>query len=433
MQGSEQIIEVRRLTERQLKQDMLLQQVEKMCRRAVGKTYQKRDWKNKEPEIKPRKKTDAGWFYRIPTIQNLRPKRTDDGWLYRAPLRFTKETRRAYTQEVFDSQLADITRRLADAGKRKGWWVHGGNDPRPPNGTMTAIAPADQPEQAATADDIQVLTPEDWRPFFTHIFDRDAQIRVIYDTICKAKASDWSTRNHCLLYGLPACGKTDIVAAFAAMLGKEAVLKLNAPETSKAGAENTFKEIDPVPPILLIEELEKCNPANLSWLLGLLDQRGEIRKTVFRGSFHREARPICLATVNNMPLFESMLSGALASRFPNKIYCPRPSRAVLEKILHREVQKSGGRQEWIQPALDYCLEEEKTNDPRRAIAVLDGGDRLLTGEYQKDWLAIREAELSDKAKEADAGGADPPPASAEMTAGRDTVCRNGEAAIKPPC
>src|SRR5207253_11168735 len=143
----------------------------------------------------------------------------------------------------------------------------------------------------------------------------------------------WRVRSHCLLWGRPACGKTEILLAIERMLGREAVVKLDATMTSKAGAENLILELDSVPPILLIEELEKCDPANLPWLLGVLDQRGEIVKTVFRNAFRKETKCLCLATANSLDLLERVHSGALASRFPNKIPCPRPSRAVLEKIL----------------------------------------------------------------------------------------------------
>ena len=44
---------------------------------------------------------------------------------------------------------------------------------------------------------------------------------------------------------------------------------------------------------------------------------------------------------------------------------------------------------------DLCA-QEGTDDPRRAIALLDGGDRLLTGEYQADWLAIRRSTAADQ-------------------------------------
>ena len=96
-----------------------------------------------------------------------------------------------------------------------------------------------------------------------------------------------------------------------------------------------------------------------------------------------------------------MMSGALASRFGHKVYFPRPSREILKKILTREVRKiDNGKEEWIEPALDYLLEVEQTDDPRRAISILDGRDRLLSGEYQKDLKHIWDAMKRDQEKEA---------------------------------
>lgn len=244
---------------------------------------------------------------------------------------------------------------------------------------------------------VRVGLKDDWPGYFSHIFDREAQIRVIMDSVRSAFDSDWRRRNHCLLYGNPACGKTEVLLAVERMLGPAIALKLDATSLTKAGAENLLLEMEAVPPVLILEELEKCNPANLPWLLGVMDQRGEIIKTNARiGVRRREARCLCLATVNDLSLFTSIMSGALASRFQHKVYCPRPSRAILEKILRREVQANGGKEEWIAPALHFVCHVEGTNDPRRAISVLDGGDRLLTGEYQADWKQIHEAKKREQ-------------------------------------
>jgi len=76
------------------------------------------------------------------------------------------------------------------------------------------------------------------------------------------------------------------------------------------------------------------------------------------------------------------MSGALASRFSHQLYCPRPDRGLLEKILQREVSGVDGNEGWIVPTLDY-LDRHGITDPRKAMAIcLTGRDRLLTGEFQ---------------------------------------------------
>jgi hypothetical protein len=53
----------------------------------------------------------------------------------------------------------------------------------------------------------------------------------------------------------------------------------------------------------------------------------------------------------------------------------------------------------MQPCLDFALDVEQTNDPRRVIALLDGRDKLLTREYQRDLMAVRKAMEADGVKE----------------------------------
>jgi hypothetical protein len=72
---------------------------------------------------------------------------------------------------------------------------------------------------------------------------------------------------------------------------------------------------------------------------------------------------------------------------------------LLEKILRREVLAVNGNEKWIQPCLDFALDVEQTNDPRRIIALLDGRDKLLTREYQRDLMAVRAAMEADGVKE----------------------------------
>src|SRR5205807_1511583 len=77
--------------------------------------------------------------------------------------------------------------------------------------------------------------PDDIAPWFSHIFDRDAQIRVIYQALGNARATNFNKRHHCLLWGRPACAKSEILLAFRKMLGEDNCVVLDATATTKAG------------------------------------------------------------------------------------------------------------------------------------------------------------------------------------------------------
>jgi hypothetical protein len=81
-------------------------------------------------------------------------------------------------------------------------------------------------------------------------------------------------------------------------------------------------------------------------------------------------------------LFKSVLEGALASRFGEPIFFPRPGEDVLRKILEREIAKIEGNMKWIDPVLEYAKEANIT-DPRNIIAIcLAGRDGLIKKTYQ---------------------------------------------------
>lgn len=203
---------------------------------------------------------------------------------------------------------------------------------------VAAGTPVNSPEKIEVAPEIETIVSEskgyaalclERESHFDHIFDRQAQVEMLVASIKAAQESEMQNRFHCVLYGPPGCGKTEILRATASMLGNEgeAYIKFDATSTSKAGVEKLL--LDPntqIPPVLIIEEIEKTSEENLRWLLGILDQRGEIRKLNYRVNQSRSAPMLCLATVNDMDLFKRLMAGALASRFPNKLYCPRPSR-----------------------------------------------------------------------------------------------------------
>jgi len=316
------------------------------------------------------------------------PSMTDDGeWTYSATLAI-KRTGRENARDVMDIQASTMIQLGETAGNASGWSV------------SSAERASEKAEQEAQTDEVQAYhVPVTFqRPrlsegslnrngHFDHIYERSSQISLIESSLNAFITSELRNRFHCVLWGEPASGKTEILRSFSKMLGPELILELDATSTTKAGAERILLEAEHVPPVMICEEIEKTDEASLRWLLGVLDHRGEIRKTTNRGQRQRNVKMLCLATINDMPLFKRVMDGALASRFSQKIYCPRPSKQVLRLILSREVEKIDGNPAWIEPAIDYCVDIEDTNDPRRVVTVcLSGQDRLLTGEYQ-EWLA----------------------------------------------
>lgn len=228
----------------------------------------------------------------------------------------------------------------------------------------------------------EVEMPDDFESYFSHLFGRDSHIARIKSSLEAAIMSDWANRFHCALIGPPGCGKSDICGTIKRALGEDAVMEFDATATTAAGAIKELAEREILPRVLIVEEIEKADEKSLNYLMALCDLRSEIRKTTARATIQRDVKMLVIATVNNLELFEKMASGALASRFANKIGFPRPTREQLAMILTREVGKIDGDEAWIAPTLDFCEDKEIT-DPREAIALcLCGREKLVTGEYQ---------------------------------------------------
>ena len=240
---------------------------------------------------------------------------------------------------------------------------------------------------------IELVVPEDWYgAYFSHIYEREPQIKMVMSAINAAIQSCYENRFHVVLYGPAACGKTEITRTFVSMFGDEAVLEYDATATTQAGAIKDLKERENTPRILVVEEIEKTEESALRWLLALLDHRAEIRKTNYRETVQREIKLLCIATVNDFELFSKLMYGALASRFAHKIYCPRPNEAILTRILTREIERLPDAEnpdflaharQWIKPAIKFAL-DHNMNDPRQVTAIcLSGGQELVTGRYQE--------------------------------------------------
>ncbi len=241
--------------------------------------------------------------------------------------------------------------------------------------------------EAATAD--PESTEESIEPVristepFSHIFDRENQIQILLSSVQAFVDSGHQSRFHSIMWGPPGCGKTETLRSIAKMLGPHHATMLDGPSTTKAGAEQLFLNADRIKPFVLVEEIEKMQPHHMLWLLQLLDERGEIRKTTAKhGHQQREARVLCIATVNDLEKFRTLMHGALSSRFAHEVFFPRPDNNTLRKIVLREIEKVGGNPAWAEPAINYCAFVENNTDPRRLVSVcLSGRDGLLDGTY----------------------------------------------------
>lgn len=290
-----------------------------------------------------------------------------------------------------DNGVSVIAAEMEAAGQVYGWkFIRSFKDA----GSDCAVITAPTVDESPLED--SAIELGDASRYFTHLFERNAQISVVLSAVEAAKATQFSHRFHSVMYGPPGCGKTAITQAIATMVGESHVLKFDGPSCTKAGLENFFLDSEDDisgPKIMIFEEIEKADPEIHKSLLGMLDTRGEIRKTTGNdGQRSMGVKVLCLATVNNVQLFEKSQAGSLASRFTHKVFCPKPSRKCLTAILEREVDANNGRREWIAPTLDYTIGVEGSHDPRRAIAVcMSGRDKLLNGSYQRALRSINPA------------------------------------------
>lgn len=229
------------------------------------------------------------------------------------------------------------------------------------------------------------ITIDNLSHHFGEIYGRNDQIAIITGAVEAALASEMQQRLHTVLYGDPGCGKTEILRALGRSLGpeNEAYVLFDATSATSAGILQMLFDAETIPPVLIIEEIEKADEKDVKWLLGVTDQRGEIRKTNYRiGHKARNVKMLVFATVNNYDKWQNMAAGALASRF-FEVYCPRPDRDLCEKILLREVKKFKGDPAWVEPALQLGFDKLHWDDPRKLRYIcLSGRERLLDGTYE---------------------------------------------------
>lgn len=225
--------------------------------------------------------------------------------------------------------------------------------------------------------------PDDFETPFDHLYGLDSHIGRVKGALDRAISSLFTKRYHVALIGKPGCGKSDICETIASIFGGDAVMKFDGTQTTAAGAIKQIAEAEITPRVLIVEEIEKVSPDALSYLLAVMDTRGEIRKTTARSEIRKDTKILVIATVNNVTIFEGIMSGALASRFANPCWFKRPSEDVIRKILTREIADVDGDYAWIGPVMAYVNAKE-ISDPRVIVALaLCGADGWLDGSYER--------------------------------------------------
>lgn len=321
------------------------------------------------------------------------PTATGNVWVYKAKINFAANNVRFIAAD----RLSPLIKRLAEAGCAGPFRMTPWKVIDPPGYSVFATEAQAQGqhqvelkkkgEEEKKLGDYS-LDPKD---HFRRLFGREAQMRRILDAFKLADKTGFLKRNHSLLDGPPGCGKSELMLALSRMLGEEgkAWLWFDATSMTKAGVIEELMNAPVVPGFIFIEEIEKTDDISLRWLLGVMDTRGIIRRTNYRvGNQARHVRMVVVATANDVNLLKGVMSGALYSRFQNKIFCPPPDRTIMEMILQREIAEMKGKEEWIEPALEFAYDKWGMTDPRDVITICTcGGNRLLTGAFQKDYEA----------------------------------------------
>lgn len=272
------------------------------------------------------------------------------------------------------------------------------------NRSWTAKDLAESKEAAQVAQErgplvVGELSKEILQKYFGDVYEREAHLRVINRNSQIYTSTKGKERNHTILWGLPASAKSILFKGLKNWYEDgdetERVAIVSAPSISKSGLENWIleKARDGVlPEILCFDEIEKYELENLYCLWALMDGAGMIRKLNARiGRVEAKANSMIWATCNEIDKIKKFANGSLFSRFTHALCCKRPSRELMHKILldklnERKVDGLVVKEEWAKAALDLGYEVLKTDDPRKIIGLLAGGDDLLNGVYAKDLL-----------------------------------------------
>jgi hypothetical protein len=81
------------------------------------------------------------------------------------------------------------------------------------------------------------LTPDVYAMFFSRLYNREPQIRIIYDSANLAVRTGFKERHHVLLRGPAGTAKTELFTGFSEFVGRDKVWHVDATTLTKAGLE----------------------------------------------------------------------------------------------------------------------------------------------------------------------------------------------------
>lgn len=221
--------------------------------------------------------------------------------------------------------------------------------------------------------------------YFDHLIDRESQINIIMSALRTADDTNFLITNHILLEGPTGSGKSTLINALARMVGEEFCLKVNATTSTQAGVIGELMEKDAGNiKVVFLSELDKAqgNGEAFNWLLSAMDEDRQIKVCNANENRRIPLHALFVADCNNIEKVKRFREGAIYSRFVNKVHCPRLEDESIFKAIQRYVRMIHGKDEWIQPAINFVRQERGRDDIREMIAlVTDGRERWETGEY----------------------------------------------------
>ena len=160
---------------------------------------------------------------------------------------------------------------------------------------------------------------------FRGVYGRGAHIRVCLSAVWSFVESGGERANHVLLYGLPACAKTQILLGLERIFGPGSVLRLDSTSTTRAGLERLiFEKLRQVPPLIFMEEIEKAQEG-AAGVAG-----GDGRPPWFRKVTHnlvrlRSVHFLGMATANDKARFDLMMGGGAGRSRGAVVPVPAPA------------------------------------------------------------------------------------------------------------